>query len=135
LKRRTFVYLAVASAAAFITPFTACRQDPESLTKTLGTPDLLASLLDDKTVREIGSAYRLRVSDEAAQDKLVAALLASVGGNQNQSNSEADRARLAQQLNKVVRDDFANGQIITIKGWVLSQTEARQCALYSLSKQ
>jgi hypothetical protein len=135
LKRRTFVYLTIAGAAAFITPFSACRQTTESLTKTLGTPDLLASLLDDKTVREIGSLYRVRVSDEAPQDKLVAALLASVGGRQNQSNSEAERAGLVQKLNNAVRNDFANGQIITIKGWVLSQTEARQCALYSLSKQ
>jgi hypothetical protein len=32
----------------------------------------------------------------------------------------------------LVRDDFARGRTIVIDGWVLSVTEARQCALFSL---
>jgi hypothetical protein len=31
-----------------------------------------------------------------------------------------------------VRDDFAHGRTVLIDGWVLSLTEARQCALFSL---
>ncbi len=31
-----------------------------------------------------------------------------------------------------LRDDFARGHTILIEGWVLSVTEARQCAFYSL---
>jgi hypothetical protein len=96
---------------------------------------MLASMCDDKTVREIGAAYRLRTPDEGKQDNLISLLLSSSGGNQGQSNSEADNARLAQQLDKTIRDDFATNKVLNINGWVLSLTEARQCALYSLSKQ
>ena len=31
-----------------------------------------------------------------------------------------------------VQNDFIKGDIVVIKGWVLSVTEARQCALLSL---
>ena len=31
-----------------------------------------------------------------------------------------------------VRDDFAAGRTVLVGGWVLSVTEARQCALFSL---
>jgi hypothetical protein len=33
----------------------------------------------------------------------------------------------------MVETDFKSERLIVIKGWVLSQTEARQCALLSLS--
>jgi hypothetical protein len=35
-------------------------------------------------------------------------------------------------VSDLVRDDFAGGRTIVIDGWVLSVTEARQCALFSL---
>jgi hypothetical protein len=93
-------------------------------------------MCDDKTVREFGTAYCTRVPDEAKQENLVSLLLASCGEPQGQTNnSDADNTRLAQQLDKAVRDDFSAGRVLTIRNWVLSQTEARQCALYSLSKQ
>jgi len=31
-----------------------------------------------------------------------------------------------------IRAEFRNGNIVVIKGWVLSLTEARQCALLTL---
>jgi len=31
-----------------------------------------------------------------------------------------------------VKEDFEAGNITLVKGWVLSVTEARQCALFSL---
>jgi hypothetical protein len=32
---------------------------------------------------------------------------------------------------KQVRADFAEGHTVIVDGWLLSTTEARQCALYS----
>jgi hypothetical protein len=31
-----------------------------------------------------------------------------------------------------VRADFAAGRVIAVRGWLLSRTEARRCALFSL---
>jgi hypothetical protein len=33
---------------------------------------------------------------------------------------------------ELVRSDFAEGRTVVVHGWVLSVTEARQCALFSL---
>jgi len=31
-----------------------------------------------------------------------------------------------------VRADFAAGRVVVVRGWILSVTEARECALFSL---
>ena len=40
---------------------------------------------------------------------------------------------IALEIEKIVESDFKSERMIVIKGWVLSETEARQCALLSLS--
>jgi hypothetical protein len=133
MKRRKFVLLTITGAAAMVVPFAACHRYSDSQVKTLGQPDLLGHMLDDKTLRAIGAAYCARTPDEAKPDKLIPILLASSGAK-DKSTTTADDSRLLQQLGKAVQDDFAAGRIIILKGWVLSLTEARQCALYSFSQ-
>jgi hypothetical protein len=134
LKRRTFVYLAIAGAAAVVVPFAAYRRYSDSLVKTLEQPEFMASIADEKTVRDIGAAYRLRNPDETEKNKLINLLLTSSGGDAQHFTPGADESKLIEQLDLAVRDDYAHGRVLTIKGWVLSLTEARQCALYSISK-
>lgn len=126
--------LTVAGVAIIAAPFAVWRRHSHSLAKTLGEPQFLSYICDDKTIQDIGAAYRLRTPDEASQDKLISLLLASGGSNQGQSNSEADNAHLIEQLDNAVRKDYVDGKVLTINGWILSLTEARQCALYSISK-
>ncbi|CAN0409332.1 unnamed protein product, partial [Laminaria digitata] len=40
---------------------------------------------------------------------------------------------LKTSISKQVQADFAFGHTIQLNGWILSQTEAQQCALYSLT--
>jgi hypothetical protein len=134
MKRRTFLFFAVAGAAVIAIPFAACRPYSSSLAKTLGQPDFLTHICDDKTIRGIGAAYCTRTPEEAEQNKLISLLLASPGCSQRQYDSAADYSRLIQLLDNAVRDDYTAGKVLTINGWVLSLTEARQCALYSFSK-
>ena len=35
---------------------------------------------------------------------------------------------------RLVHDDFDDGRTVVVDGWILSATEARQCALYSLTQ-
>ena len=37
------------------------------------------------------------------------------------------------EIEKNVEMDFKEDKLIVIKGWIMSETEARQCALLSLS--
>jgi hypothetical protein len=39
----------------------------------------------------------------------------------------------AMEIEKSVEMDFKADKLIVIKGWIMSETEARQCALLSLS--
>jgi hypothetical protein len=36
-------------------------------------------------------------------------------------------------IDKKKKEDFAKSNTVIVKGWVLSRTEARQCALYTLT--
>jgi len=51
------------------------------------------------------------------------------------SVSSSDTTLLKTVLNDKVKSDFEKGNTVNVKGWVLSETEARQCAVYSLTQQ
>jgi hypothetical protein len=73
----------------------------------------------------LGAAYLERVPSEASTDTLVAAIL---------PDRSADRARtlgdgLRDTVGQRVRDDFATGRTLVLRGWVVSVTEGRLAAL------
>jgi len=61
---------------------------------------------------------------ENSEDKLVQLLA-------NNTNATDERA-IHEYLDTAIRNDFEKGNTLTVKGWVLAITEARQCALFSL---
>jgi hypothetical protein len=95
---------------------------------------LLGHVTDEATVREIGAAYCERNPDERKEEQLVALLIGTANDDVHATHSPADSNRILRQLDQAVRDDYSAGRVVTLKGWVLSVTEARQCALYSLSQ-
>ena len=99
MKRRKFILLSVAASGAIALP-TACQPGKPM-------PEMLSSLADKKTLREIGDEYLKKYPTE-----------------KNQLQDLIDREN--------VQNDFSKGNIVVIKGWVLSVTEARQCALLTL---
>ena len=140
MRRKTFIYLTVAGAAALATPAAACRQYSDALLNTLGTPDFLAQLCDAKTIGDIGSAYRATIPAESRRSDVIGLLLKEVQSTQDASrlpqqhqDKVEEDPRLSQFLQHRVTLDFATGDVVTIKGWVLSRTEARQCAIYSFN--
>lgn len=72
-------------------------------------PEMLSKLCDEKTMREIGREYLAKHPAENNRDAL------------KKLTRPAD-----------IRAEFSNGNVVVIKGWVLSLTEARQCALLTL---
>lgn len=165
MKRRTFVLLTAVAAVSISTPFAGCGRGRRSLVRTLAQPDFLSHVCDAGTIREIGAAYRAQTPPEAKEDKLINLLLAAtnpprIGSgsprttDSNQSagstthsttdsahpavlngQKQPDNTQLAQLLEENIRNDYSSGNIVTLKGWVLSLTEARQCALYSFEMQ
>ena len=136
MHRRLFLRIAALGTAALLTGIVgraavrdgagdgatdAADDDPH----LLALPDLL-DVLGAERVRAIGRRYRELVPAERDAAALRAALragrplLAGLRGMPRVAPAE------------LVRRDFAEGRTVEVGGWVLSRTEARQCALYSL---
>jgi hypothetical protein len=122
MQRRTFIHLSAYTAIALTLPLTdGCTPSTE---KVLEQPLFFSHLVDAKTISEAGKAYRVQVPVEDSMDKLTSLLLGT--------NAATDKKAIQSSLDNLVEQDFKTGKIITASGWVLSVTEARQCALYSI---
>src|SRR5213083_1538529 len=102
MNRRDFLRISALGAAVLTV---AAREDAAA------HPDLL-SVLGPEPVRAIGAQYRRLVPAENDRIRLRAAILAP-----------------RMSIVAMVRRDFDTGRTVLVNGWVLSATEARQCAL------
>jgi hypothetical protein len=92
-------------------------------------PARLATLLaHSESAKVIGAEYLLKYPQEAHVDTLLDQIDARITSSDVGLFSTADQ-RLRKQLDGVVRADFAADRIVKLRGWVLSATEARLCAL------
>ncbi len=123
MKRRTFVQnLLAAGVFSGISGQIQLPQNPHD-TAALYTPEIL-HLFDDPTeVVEIGNTYLALNPTHADEQVLV----------EHMKGRFFDQHPSGKTLADQVKKDFTDGDIIQLKGWILSQTEAQQCALYSLT--
>jgi hypothetical protein len=123
LDRRRFLQL---SALSVVSSFAdvACDRGEHSLASAPDRPQLLSVLGPDR-VREIGSHYRGATPGENTADALRAAISKSRGFHIPLLGNES--------LDDQIEDDFEEGRTVVVDGWVLSVTEARQAALFSLT--
>ena len=125
MQRRDFIYLSAFTAAALALPvISGCGRQQIN---TEAQPYFFSHIADVKTIASIGLAYRKAHGEEDDKDKLTELLLA----NGNLQKSSKDDQVPAMLINKV-ENDFKTGKMAVVNGWVLSVTEARQCALFSL---
>lgn len=86
----------------------------------------LAAIVDEElTPKTIGRRYLTLYPEEADVDHLWTALT----GLSAPSRSDELRVRLA----KLRQQDFEDGEIAIVDGWILARTEARACALLMLA--
>jgi hypothetical protein len=124
MERRTFVRLSAYIAMTLTLPLAdSCAS--ASTDKTIAQPFFFSHLVDTKAINEAGRAYRKLIPDEDDKTKLIKLLL---GDN----NKSTDKKMIQALLDNRVKQDFKAGKIVMAKGWVLSITEGRQCALYSI---
>ena len=121
MKRREFIGIAAAGAAGLVVPATAL--DVDAMPGALARPRLLA-ILDGGVVCALGRRYRELVPAESDASTLTQAILGDAPA--------LPSGPLRAQLDAQVQLDFAQGRTVTLNGWVLSLTEARQSALLSL---
>jgi len=125
MQRRDFIYVSAYTAAALALPVISGCADQQINAEA--QPYFFSHIADVKTIASIGLAYRKTHSAEDDKDKLTELLLA----NSNLPKSSKDDQIRSMLMNKV-ENDFKTGKMAVVNGWVLSVTEARQCALFSL---
>lgn len=85
-----------------------------------------------EAARAIGSRYLQECPGEGTAESL----LARIFHGDPTLRSEVGRLptpELKARIDRLVSEDFAQGNVVELSGWVLSRTEARICALWQLS--
>jgi hypothetical protein len=95
-------------------------------------PLVLAHFCDRITIRDIGLRYRDQVPEENERETLEDLLLTNNDGRK--VDPKSNNTVISEFLVSKIDQEFKNGQIVIENGWVLSETEARQCALFSFSE-
>jgi hypothetical protein len=89
---------------------------------------------DRRSARAVGAEYLRLFPDEDDDTRLVRRL---AGGRRRELEWErlaaADPDALFERVRERHRDDFAAGRTVGLRGWVLSETELRLCALAARS--
>lgn len=131
MKRRTFILASSATAVAIAVPWAYIRYENSKWKKEpLMHPLVLSYFCDEETIKKIGRVYRKVVPSEDSHEKLSTLLLSEARKADPviSVNTVEDR-----QLKMLAEEDFKSQNLLILNGWVLSLTEARQCALLSLS--
>jgi tRNA G26 N,N-dimethylase Trm1 len=127
MERRSFVKLSAFTALALTLPFAeSCSTGSKEM--AVAQPLLFSHLVDAKAIREAGLAYRKTRTVEDDQQKLSQLLLSE------KETASLNKNEIESMLDKQVTNDFEAGNTVMVKGWVMSLTEARQCALFSILK-
>ena len=103
---------------------TGCESNSEWL-NTLARPTTVTQFCDEKELLAIGNAYINKFPDEDSPRKLQRLLL--------EKHSPSSQQQLLEDIQADKAGDFKSGRTVIVNGWVLSRTEARQCALYTLT--
>ena len=123
MKRRDFLGITTVAVAGLALPGASAAADGVTRA-TLAHPHLLDILRNETLVARLGRRYRDTVPAENDAQALEQAILSEAAG--------PAPAPARTWIEAQVQRDFATGRTVTLDGWVLALTEARQAALYSL---
>jgi len=125
MKRRNFVLLTGVGISAIALPIWFYKYRDLEYDLLLTEPELLSYIWDSNTISEIGEIYREQFPHENSERQLVGLL----------SNFTSSNTNLwIESLQLQITEDYKIGKTVLVDGWILSKTEARQCALYSLTQ-
>jgi len=131
MKRRTFIYTGIALVALLgLGDIFLLNYESRWKRRPFLYPLILSGILDEEWLRIIGNTYRSMRPDENSEVKLLNTIKSRILTMHEKTNDASNQAR---EIEKIVEADFRSAKLVVIKGWVLSETEARQCALLSLS--
>lgn len=127
--RRHFLpFLLVSSLGTFLSPAFAWRRSSDAYSRVTLAALLAAVAQDSDSAKVVGREYLRHHPAEANAAVLVERIF--LGDVQRRAEfvqaSVEERRALVGQL---IREDFAQGRIVQVRGWMLSYTETRLCAI------
>lgn len=133
MKRGTFLISTAAAAGAIISfPFVYKAWITDRYEDPLADPEVLLCILNDETCLYLGYKYLelnpAESSDKILRKKMHAADSRAVANSLGHSTVEKN-------IRQNIIREFAHSEMVLIDGWMLSHTEARQCALFYLNQQ
>jgi hypothetical protein len=128
MKRRDFILLSGGTLAVAGISWAVWPKSEYAITRGL-PPLVLSQLCDEQELVKIGEGYRHQMPGEDDMSVLNDHLKINETGKAELQDSR----QLAIALEERSRNEFESGKTIVIDGWVLSLTEARQCAAYSIT--
>jgi len=133
IRRRRFIRLSLIGGAAISFSGIYCHTRRTEFHSVLDKPLQLSHICDTHTIRDIGLNYRLLVPAESGPDKL--AELLSMDSAGAPISTSANKLFVQTLINQKITQDFEKSNTVVVKGWILSVTEARQCALFAVNNQ
>ena len=131
MNRRTFIYTGIAVATGLgLSGLFLWNKESKWKKQPFLYPFILSDFLDEESLRAIGKSYIVQRPVENSKSTLMNAIRNGMPADQFETN---DIEKQAMEIEKNVEMDFKADKLIVIKGWIMSETEARQCALLSLS--
>src|ERR1700749_3665852 len=127
MQRRQFLQLSAMGGTVILFTGIGCERRHAAAYDMLDKPEALAQIWELKTMKEIGMAYRGQTASETDADKLTTLLLTDSAGHP--VSSASGNSFIQGLLDKKISKDFETGNTVIVNGWILSVTEARQCAL------
>jgi hypothetical protein len=95
-------------------------------------PVELESVLGHETVLRIGELRRIQQSRPAGMQELADALRRSATALGDAADPQTP---ISERLRSVAMAEMRAGRIVVVDGWIVSETEARQCELSQLAAQ
>lgn len=128
--RRNFIVLSTFAAAAVSLPLLKCTSADPELDKKLAIPEILSQLIDENSIKDIGKKYGSSNPNDYSEKSLEQELKKGIEGKSVTSGTPLNE--IYSILDKNIQNDFESANTLVISRWVLSSTEVRQCALFSL---
>lgn len=125
MKRRNFIIAGAAGIAAVSIPSAWYFISGTVYNKVIAIPGSLLLIMDAPSIALIGQQYLAQLPGENSERKLVKRIMDGVEEQQDTLNRE---------LEAKIATEFKAGNTVIVDGWILSVTEARQCALLSIDQ-
>jgi hypothetical protein len=99
-------------------------------TSANGWQTILRNLAEIESIRNIGNKYLVSTNGIHSFNTL---LISLKNTNLSSLDENSDAHEISATINKVIREDFINNNVVILDNWWLSETEVKLCALAALA--